>query len=411
MTALDRARPWLRGFRLAAALVVGQSLCLAIVGLASPLVGPRAPFAGSWESLIGTDSSLLGRIGSNWQRWDALWYQQISLFGYRAEDHSAAFYPLYPVLTRAVSLPSGELVRAELLVSATATILAAWLLWKLTRFELLTALRREDPARRGPHRSIAAPAISVALVVLFPSGFFLLAPYTEGLFLCLTIGSFWLLRTGRPWAAGVVALLASLTRAQGILLAIPIAYEVLRLAGTLSAIRRRSWQPPGLALLAALLPILGALAFAVFQSQFAASGQIGLDPQAPWGLSLVLPWDALAASAAYIQREFGKPTATIEALNLIALALAFGITVLGIRRVPPVYSLFAVSMLALYPFRMMAFSPLMSVSRYVLVVFPCFIVAGLWLARRPRLAVGWLVVSALIQVALYQYWVRWGFVA
>ena len=49
--------------------------------------------------------------------------------------------------------------------------------------------------------------------------------------------------------------------------------------------------------------------------------------------------------------------------------------------------------------------------RYTLVLFPCFVVLGLWLARRPWLAAGWLVVSGLLEALLLVYFVHWGVVA
>ena len=404
-------RAWLRGLRLAVVLTLGQSVALALMGLAAPLLGPREPYGGNWEELIDRGSGLLGQIASNWQRWDALWYQHIALFGYGVRDGSAAFYPLYPLLSRALSLPSGDVVRAELLLSGVASIGAAWFLWKLSRLEVLKGVRSDRIGGGLRRRAVVAPLLTVLLTALFPTGFFFLAPYTESLFLCLTVASFWLMRTGRLWPAGVVAFLASLTRAQGILLALPIAYEAIRRKGTFEWVRRRGGHPPGVVVLAALLPVAGALAFASYQVGSLATGQIGIGSQAPWGFAFVMPWQAFAASFEFIGRNVGKPAAIVEALNVLSLGVASVITIASVRRIPPAYSIYALSTLGLYFFRTMAFSPLMSVSRFVLVVFPCFMVAGMWFARRPRLAAAWLAVSFGLQLLLYQYWVRWGFVA
>jgi hypothetical protein len=59
----------------------------------------------------------------------------------------------------------------------------------------------------------------------------------------------------------------------------------------------------------------------------------------------------------------------------------------------------------------MSFSPLMSFSRFTLVLFPCFILIATWLARRPWLAARWLVASLLLQVMLLAYYVHFRFVA
>ncbi len=404
-------RGWLRGVRFAVALILGQGAVLVLTGLLAPLAGGREPFAGSWEELVEHGVGLVALIESNWQRWDALWYQHIATFGYGAHDGSLAFYPLYPILAHVAAIPSGNVVRGELFVSAAAAIGAAWSLWRLTRLEVLRD-QIGDPGRdRERARRRLAPALVVLLTVLFPTGFFLLAPYTEGLFLLLTVTTFWLMRTGRLWAAGLVALLASITRAQGVILLLPLAYESLRASGTLEWVHDHGARhPPSPTLLAALLPAAGTLGFAAYQASLVGGGA-GIGTQSPWGLSIVLPWQAVTASLGYIGSHLGGPVAIIEMLNLALLALALLVAVVGIRRLPVAYSLYAVPTLGLYFFRTSYFSPLMSVSRYVLVVFPCFIVAGVWLGTRPRLAMVVLAASAVAQILLYQYWVRWGFVA
>ena len=52
----------------------------------------------------------------------------------------------------------------------------------------------------------------------------------------------------------------------------------------------------------------------------------------------------------------------------------------------------------------------MSAARYSLVIFPCFMIGAQLLRRRRGFAAGLLAVSAVIQIALFVYWVRWGFV-
>jgi hypothetical protein len=56
-------------------------------------------------------------------------------------------------------------------------------------------------------------------------------------------------------------------------------------------------------------------------------------------------------------------------------------------------------------------SPLASVMRYTLVLFPCFILLASWLERRPMLSAGCLIVSGMTQALLLEYWVHFGFVA
>jgi hypothetical protein len=56
-------------------------------------------------------------------------------------------------------------------------------------------------------------------------------------------------------------------------------------------------------------------------------------------------------------------------------------------------------------------SPLASVTRYTLVLFPCFMLLAVWLEKRPILAAGSVIVGGMVQALLLEYWVHFGFVA
>jgi len=407
LALIDR-RPWLAALLLLLAL----ASILAVTGFLAVHLGPREPFSGTWEGLVY--SGPLAELVSYWQRWDALWYQHIAENGYAAGNGTTAFYPLYPLLARITStLFPGNTVLGLLVVSAAAFVGATTLLWRLVRMEAKGGLPRPWalPFRVTERTQLMLAALTVLLIVLFPASFFLLAPYTESLFLLLAVASLLLVRTGRPWLAGAVGLLAGLTRTQGVFLALPIAYEHLRERRSWDWIRGRGGRPPRLALLAALLPLGGIVLFTLYQAVMLGEQRSGLDTLAIWGYKLALPWDALGASWTYITGGVRNLNAkAVEVFNLVCLLGAAVIAVIGARRLPGAYTLYALPSLGLLFFRSMYFSPLMSVGRYVLVVFPCFMVAASWLTPHPRMAAAILVVSALLELALFQYWARWGFV-
>jgi hypothetical protein len=132
-----------------------------------------------------------------------------------------------------------------------------------------------------------------------------------------------------------------------------------------------------------------------------------LDLQRAWGARLAPPWETIGDAVGHIARS-GDP---IEVLNLVSV---IGLTALGIyalRRLPLEYGLYAVALLALLWVRDTDnLSPLMSAARYGLVIFPCFMAGAVVLRGRPGLAAGVIAVAAIVQVALFVYWVRWGFV-
>jgi hypothetical protein len=321
---------------------------------------------------------------SSWQRWDALWYQHIAESGYHAGDGSAAFYPLYPLLVRGLSLLlDDQTVWAELVVSSAAFVVAMALLYNVVRLDV------------GPR----AARLTVFLTAFFPTGFVFVAPYTESLYLALTLAAFWWARHGRPWAAGCAACAAALTRTQGIFLVVPLAVEDLQRRR-----QERTW--PNASLLAATLPALGFVLPQLYDRYIVGERAVGLGAQSAWGYTVVAPWQTLAASWAHITARGDL----VEALNLVCL---LGFTLLALCaawRLPLSYSLYALPYLALLFTRQMYFSPLLSVARFTIVLFPCFIVAAAWLSRRRQLAGAWLVMSVLLLALLLQYWVHFGVV-
>src|SRR5947208_1622596 len=202
--ASTSAWPAIQDWKLALGLLISLRLGLELVGLHTLLLQPITVFNGDWTNLVMRGDDLGTRWLSLWQRWDALWYQEIATNGYRAVERTTHFQPLYPLLCRVVSVPLfGQIVLAELIVSSAAFVVAMVLLFRLTRME--TGLP-------------GVALLTVLLTALAPSGFFLLAPYTESLYLALTVAAFYYARQDRFWIAGAAAAGATLTRIFGVLL-------------------------------------------------------------------------------------------------------------------------------------------------------------------------------------------------
>ena len=328
-----------------------------------------------------------------WERWDACWYMKIATYGYEPGERSVAFFPLVPVAVRMVGTVSTlPFPVAGMLVSA-----AGYLVGMVGLMRLVGASHGDQIGRR-----------TALLLSIFPSAFFLFAPFTEALFLAAAVWTLLLARERRWPLVIVCATLAGLARAQGIFLAAPIAWEALRAA-------RDAWRSGGLATLrgrgevalsglAALAPIAAFMGFGLVARSL--TGETPFDAQSLWGgTDFHPPWAVVAASIGWIV-ERGD---AIQALNLLALIGAAVLLLVGARRMPIAYSLYAWPPLLLIATRIQP-TPLTSTTRYVLVLFPVFVVVALVAEHRWARA-GWIVVSLVVLGVLSALFVQGEFVA
>jgi hypothetical protein len=320
-------------------------------------------------------------------RWDSVWYLRIADSGYGgnaslrsghrpllAHDSAprAAFFPLYPLLVRGVGTvfggSHGALLVAAYLVSLAAFIAALVLLHRLTELEL-------------GHR-LARPAL--LLLAVFPAAVYFGAPYSESLFLLLAVGAFYAARTGR-WAwAGACAGLASGTRSAGLLLLLPLGLIWW------SSRPRRAGDAAWL-----LLAPLGIAAYAAWLGLVEGDALRFLDVQDAWSRELAVPlagaWDGFAAavdgvrqlasgsrSPVYFEVAAGDPfrIAAINVMLFVTLVFAVVACVGVLRRLPRPYGVWVAASLVLPLSFPVTPQPLMSLPRFVAVLFPIF----MWLA-------------------------------
>jgi hypothetical protein len=320
-------------------------------------------------------------------RWDSVWYLRIAESGYGGEGVRAAFFPLYPALVWF----AGELGGG----SAGARLVASYVISLAAFFGALVLLHRLTELELG--RARAAPTL--LLLSLFPAALFFGAPYSESLFLLVSVGSFYAARTGR-WAwAGAAAGMAAATRSAGIVLVLPLALIWWEQA----AARRDAVQVAWLALAPA-----GLGAFALYLGLAEGDALSFLDVQRNWYRDFAGPlggvWDGLVAGfdgarqllsgarrPVYFEEAGGDPF-RVAALNLMLLGfLVFAIAAcVGVwRRLPKAYGAYVTAALALPLSFPVGPQPLMSLPRFLAVLFPIFMWLGLVCDEReltPRVA-------------------------
>ena len=333
--------------------------------------GPAFPFAGVWE------------------RWDACWYMKIATYGYEPGERSVAFFPLFPASVRLVgAITSLPYPVAGMIVAGAAYVVGVAGLLRLV----------------GESHGMRIGRRTVLLLSVFPAAFFLFAPFTESLFLAAAVWTLVLAHERRWLLAAACATLAALTRAQGVFLAIPLAWEAFVAVrhggiGGAAGVGRVAAS-----LTAVLAPVAVFTGYGLVALEL--TGETPYDAQSLWGgTDFHPPWALVAASVEWIvERGDG-----MQALNLVALLGSAALLAVGWRRIPLTYSLYAWPPLLLVATRIQP-TPLTSTARYVLVLFPVFVVAAL-LLERPSLRRAWLVVSLLFLGALATMFLQGDFVA
>ncbi|MFB3737840.1 MAG: mannosyltransferase family protein [Candidatus Velamenicoccus archaeovorus] len=285
-----------------------------------------------------------------WERFDALWFLRIAAAGYRSGDGSAAFFPLYPLAVRATSWVMGHHpLAAALLVSNAAAAASLCVLYALTAAE-----RSEETARR-----------TVLFLGTFPTAFFLLAPYSESLYLLLVLIAFRAARSGRWGVAGAAGAGAALTRSVGIVLALALVVEAVQR-------RRDQGQPllPGLA--AGLATGLGTMAYLGFWALRAGPWLAPVRQQADWQRVSSPPWTTLVEGTRFAFRYLGNANGGYWTIDWLVTVLVVGLSIYAAVRYRPSYVVFLWGSLLVPLFYIFPGRPLMSMPRFALPLFPAF---------------------------------------
>ena len=340
--------------RLLGLFLASRALVLMVATLSRAVLVP-----GLWPNAPGAHSWI-----DRFQVWDTGWYLSIVRSGYSYNPLGASnvgFYPLYPLLIRALALVGLDPVLAGYLISHLALAGACVLLWKLAALETGST-------------SVADRATTFLL--FSPGAVWFGMVYTESLFLVTMLGCLFAARQGRWLTAGLWGLAAALTRTPGVLLAGFLFLEAVQqwlerrrpagsgqqpdLAGSSS--RSTLWRPA----LAVLGPIAGQLSFMTFEQ--AAFGDWRAQQKTVamgWHTaSFQMPWTVL-----WQQWRHSVPCFTALADSLLLVVVATGIlSFFTLRRAS--YGMLVFALAVLY----VSSSPGMARPRYLSTTAPVYLV-------------------------------------
>ncbi len=294
-------------------------------------------------------------IGEGLMAWDGTWYRDIASHGYASLPREGLrFFPLFPILGRGLGTVFLGDTGLSLVVIANLCSLALL-------FVLLRLLRHEGIDRSTTQRAIW-------FIILFPGAFVLAWAYAEALWILAAIVVFLAIRTRRWLWAAIAGFLAGLSRPLGVLLAVPIAVELLRNWRNATAKERTS------GLIATVSPLLGTGAYLLWVGNRFGDSWLPFSVQSDLRGTSVDPfsrlWEGLSQMVG--PQRFG------DGLH-IPFALAFlALLVVVLRRLPISYGLFSGCVLL----AALATENLNSLERYGLNAFP--LVIGLALVCRHR---------------------------
>lgn len=187
-------------------------LLLRVVSL---VVTPLAYYLGPRATGITAVTSLRRFLLGPWYSWDVRYYVEIVSRGYQTGSPTTNFHPLYPWISALFAAVIREPLLSLLLVASIAGVLLIIGFYRLARLDC-----NEQQAWQA-----------TALLLCWPASVALFLPYTEALFLLLSVYCLFAARRQKFWLAGLAGALATLTRQQGLFLVLPLAWEMWEASG------------------------------------------------------------------------------------------------------------------------------------------------------------------------------------
>lgn len=302
-----------------------------------------------------------------WANFDGVNYLSIAQRGYGSEIFQHSFFPFYPILMRLLAVDSSllSLSISGLLIANLSFVASIFFLWKLLKLDY-------------PKRVVL---LSICSLIFFPTSFFFGSLYTESLFLLLTLASFYFARRGNWFIAGFAGFLAAGTRIYGILLLPALLVEWFG--------QNKTNKEPikYLSMLPLLLIPLGLISYMWFLykttgnplSFYTELSIFGEQREGKFILLYQVFWRYAKMLFTVTRSDPLYLTVLLEAATSVfaLLLIVWGI----LKKLRPSYLTYALLGYIL-PTLTGSFS---SFPRYILVLFPVFIMLGLFLSERGKI--------------------------
>jgi Mannosyltransferase (PIG-V) len=313
-------------------------------------------------------------------RWDTGWYLGVAVQGYAwsssrsNRQQNIAFFPMYPMLMRYGSLfAARQTIWVGVLISLVAFFLALRYLFRFARESI-----DEDRA-----------AAAIAFLAAYPFAVFYSAAYTESLFLLMTVAACYHFERNELNRAALWGLAAGLTRPNGCLLSVVLAFIAIRpwWSGL-------GWRPVVPRMAAAAMPGVGMLVYSAYIYTLTGNPLQWAAQNAAWG-RVYRSLDTVVGDRVYFLQQYGLyDYAANQTLDMLYSATVVFVLV----SVWPVFRRFGLPYAVLILVNLLpplAMGGLLSMGRVSAVIFPTFLWLGAVVPERQRTA--WLIGFAMLQ--------------
>ena len=323
--------------------------------------------------------------------WDGYHYLPIAEFGYfRLQEY--AFFPLYPLLIKLTYFISGSFLLSGVMINILSTFLGLVFFYKLSVLEInkQSLTRREGSLTSDEDKNIALKAL--LLLLLFPTSFFFITVYSESLFFLFSVLSFYYLKKENLFLSVLFCGIATATRPLGLAVAAAVFYQLIILKRKKNS--QLSW---GKIIQLSIVSVSGILLYMVYLFIQTGSALTFLIAQSNWNRSISWPWDGVLLNLLNI---VAAPNIFSQSLSVVweflFFVFGFGIVLRSFRFLPTYYGLYGLISLLLP----LTTSSLMSFPRFVLPIFPIFIILALTKNRLILYIYGILSFTLLIYFAI-----------
>lgn len=326
-----------------------------------------------------------------WNVWDAPHYISIASSGYQKLGNEAnfiVFLPLFPMLISMFKfIFQLNFLMAGYVVSFIAPILLAIMLYKLA---LLDYSRKTS-------------MITVLLLFIFPTGFFLHIPYTESLFILLAVSAFYFIRKKYYWVSFLLIALASLTKLVGLVL-LPAIFIEIFIFDRENFNKLDIYKKFTILFFGSVLSLSGFFAYLLLNYlTFGNFFYFTVTEKQNWYTSFAPFGQGLISTVQSLSWRVGLERIMLGYAQIVAFIMGLIMSVYVFIKIRSSYGVFMIIVL----FSSFSMSYWLSMPRYILSLFPMFIALSLF-ANNLIFRYLWILISGILLIFFSMIFIQYG---